>query len=150
MFYFGLIVIFVDNISIFVKNILLLIGLILFSSNVRVSGGKGPYTISWDNGETGEKAEALVPGIHKVSITDSNGCTAEAEVIIVKSAIYAIWDKQDNACAGDCKGEITISIQNEDGSEKIDWSDGETGLIRTNLCAGTDQWKKTGKSKLKM
>ncbi len=110
------------------------------SASVAVSGGKDPYTISWDNGETGEKALTLNPGTHTLTITDSGGCTAEAEVTIVKSAIYAIWDKQDNACAGDCKGEITITIQNEDGSEKIVWTDGGTGIIRTGLCAGEYQW----------
>ena len=110
------------------------------SASIDVSGGTGPYTIEWDNGEKGENALTLSPGVHKVTITDSRGCTAEAEVIIVKSAIYAIWDKQDNGCAGDCEGEITITIQNEDGSEKIEWSDGGTGLIRTGLCEGDYQW----------
>jgi gliding motility-associated-like protein len=75
-----------------------------------------------------------------VTITDSSGCTAEAEVTIVKSAIYAQSEKKDNSCAGNCKGEIIITIQNEDGSEKIAWSDGGTGLIRTGLCAGDYQW----------
>jgi len=113
---------------------------IVGSASIEVSGGTGPYIIEWDNGEKGEEAMMLSPGLHKVTITDSNGCTAEAEVTIVKSAIYAIWDKQDNGCAGDCEGEITITIQNEDGSEKIEWSDGGTGLIRTGLCEGDYQW----------
>ncbi len=110
------------------------------SASLEARGGTGPYTIEWDNGEKGENALTLSPGLHKVTITDSSGCTAEVEVTIVKSTIYAIWDKQDNACASDCKGEIVITIQNEDGSEKIDWSDGGTGFIRTGLCAGDYQW----------
>lgn len=110
------------------------------SASIEVIGGTGPYTIEWDNGEVGEQAKALTPGLHTVTITDSRGCREEASVTIVKSAIYAIWDKQDNACAGECVGEINITIQNMDGTEKIEWSDGGTGFVRTGLCSGEYQW----------
>lgn len=110
------------------------------SASLEVSGGKEPYTIEWDNGEVGPAAMALKPGLHTVTITDSSGCKAEADVTIVKSAIYAIWEEKDNSCAEECKGEINITIQNADGTETIAWSDGGTGTQRTGLCAGEYQW----------
>ena len=110
------------------------------SASLEVSGGKEPYTIEWDNGEEGRAAMALTPGLHTVTITDSSGCKAEAEVNIVKSAIYAIWEEKDNSCAEECKGEINIAILNADGTETIAWSDGGTGTQRTGLCAGEYQW----------
>jgi hypothetical protein len=41
-----------------------------------VSGGNGPYTYSWSDGETTDTATGLCPGKYIVCVTDVNGCTS--------------------------------------------------------------------------
>ncbi|MCL4109510.1 UNVERIFIED_CONTAM: hypothetical protein GTU68_038905 [Idotea baltica] len=49
-------------------------------TKIKVSGGTAPYNISWDTGETGDKARRLEGGLHKLTITDSNNCEFLTEV----------------------------------------------------------------------
>ena len=56
-------------------------------------GGTGPYTYLWSNGEAtqlvvnlwGDPTGQGIPFTHTVTVTDSNGCTAQATVDIVNS-----------------------------------------------------------------
>ena len=41
---------------------------------VEVQGGVEPYQFVWDNGETTAEAVGLKTGIHRVEVTDANGC----------------------------------------------------------------------------
>lgn len=52
------------------------------SATVTVSGGTAPYTYAWDNGSTTNTANDLTAGLHKVIITDANGCILEKEFFI--------------------------------------------------------------------
>lgn len=47
-----------------------------------VSGGTAPFGYSWSNGQTGSTINNLAPGPYTVTVTDSNGCTANASVTI--------------------------------------------------------------------
>ena len=52
--------------------------------SITVSGGKGAnYTISWDNGKSGEIITGLSSGNYTATITDSIGCTTTADPIFV-------------------------------------------------------------------
>ncbi|MEY4133672.1 MAG: hypothetical protein RL386_22, partial [Bacteroidota bacterium] len=51
-------------------------------AEVRVAGGTPPYTIRWDNGESGTQATRLSQGTHYVDATDTKGCKAQAKVEI--------------------------------------------------------------------
>ncbi len=48
-------------------------------ATLKVEGGSGSYTISWDNGEAGANAEELTFGPHSVTVTDANGCSTSLE-----------------------------------------------------------------------
>jgi len=48
----------------------------LGSSLLCITGGRGPFTYLWSNGQTGIQAVNLVPGVYTYSITDGGGCTA--------------------------------------------------------------------------
>lgn len=47
---------------------------------IAVSGGTQPYEITWENGEKGDRARRLSGGLHKISVTDSNGCLLVSEI----------------------------------------------------------------------
>jgi hypothetical protein len=53
-------------------------------AHVLVSGGTGPYSISWNDpqAQTGQSAYNLCEGAYTVTVIDANGCTIENAVII--------------------------------------------------------------------
>lgn len=46
------------------------------------SGGTGEFTYLWDNGETEAFNHNLEGGLHEITVTDENGCTTVAAVLI--------------------------------------------------------------------
>ena len=51
-------------------------------AKVNYSGGTLPYTYLWDTGETSSSLGNLSSGIHSVTVTDSNDCSATATFFI--------------------------------------------------------------------
>ena len=47
-----------------------------------VTANGSPLFYEWDNGETSEEALNLNAGLHQVTVTNSEGCTTVAEVLI--------------------------------------------------------------------
>src|SRR5205085_4586572 len=47
-----------------------------------VSGGVGPYTYLWSNGQTTNPATGLIVGNYSVTVTDINGCTASTSATV--------------------------------------------------------------------
>lgn len=45
------------------------------SASIIITGGTGPFTIEWDNGETGMMATDLTAGDHTVTVIDGLGCS---------------------------------------------------------------------------
>ncbi len=73
------------------------------SASVTPSGGAGGYTYSWSpSGGTAATATGLSPGIHTVTVTDANGCTATRNFTITQpTAISTATAAQTNvACNG--------------------------------------------------
>lgn len=52
------------------------------SATATVTGGVAPYTYNWDNGATTETAFNLMEGTYSVTVTDANGCTQVASVVV--------------------------------------------------------------------
>jgi|GEM_PF-2561099 len=52
------------------------------SATATATGGVPPYTYSWSNGATGETATGLAPGSYTITVTDANGCSATASVVV--------------------------------------------------------------------
>ncbi|MEM7105693.1 MAG: gliding motility-associated C-terminal domain-containing protein, partial [Bacteroidota bacterium] len=57
---------------------------------VNASGGTMPYFYQWDNGETTNPATSLIPGIHEVTISDSNGCLISRSVLITEPPLLEL------------------------------------------------------------
>ena len=53
-------------------------------ATVETKGGSGTPSFKWDNGETVASARQLPMGVHEVTVTDANGCTATTSVEITK------------------------------------------------------------------
>lgn len=52
------------------------------SATASATNGTSPFSYQWDNGETTATAVNLTQGMHTVTVTDANGCSATAMVTI--------------------------------------------------------------------
>lgn len=78
-------------------------------------GGTAPYTISWSNGATGDKAEGLLPGEYTYSILDAHGCTYTSAPVLVGSGVATTridWSRN-----------ISITPNPSDGKVVVSWHD---------------------------
>ena len=84
------------------------------SATVTITGGTAPFTIAWSNGAATELNENLAPGMYDVDVTDANGCTGSASVVIAGA------DTTDPIA--DCQNSITVLLD-ENGMASITAAD---------------------------
>ncbi|MFN0013635.1 MAG: gliding motility-associated C-terminal domain-containing protein [Saprospiraceae bacterium] len=111
-------------------------------ATVFAHGGILPYSYVWSNSQTTQTATGLGAGVHTVTLTDRNGCTATRSVSLVAPAelVVQISNAQDETCTGACDGQLVLAISGGTGARTISWS--HTGIppdepAPQNLCAGT-------------
>lgn len=103
------------------------------------SGDFGPFTYEWSNGSTDSLITSLAPGIYSVTVTDSNGCTAEEAVEVYE--FFCIGEVQFNVqdvnCFNACDGVVSAIVNfGGIGPFTFEWNTGETTQEIENLCAG--------------
>ncbi len=52
------------------------------SINLTVSGGTSPFTFHWNNNASTEDLNNIIAGTYNVTVTDANGCTKTASVVV--------------------------------------------------------------------
>lgn len=102
------------------------------------SGGTASFI--WNDGQTGPVASQLCNGTYSVSVTDQQGCTDDFTVGITGSpqmSVNAITTQPD---CGLCNGSSTVSVSGGTGSSyTFSWTNGSSGMVTSNLCAGLYQ-----------
>ncbi len=103
-----------------------------------LSGGTGPFSYSWDNGEVIPIPIGLCAGIHSVTITDANGCAIIRTTDIgTPSQITGTIDGLiAPLCFGGVDGSATITVAGGSAPYTYLWDSGETTNIATNLNSG--------------
>lgn len=108
-------------------------------ANAEVKGGAGNYKYSWDNGETSAQAIKLPPGNHSVTVTDGNGCSANAAVTITENILplaVAIKEKNKVKCAGETAG-LAVEVQGGKPPYQYKWNKNDLyGESATGLGTG--------------
>ena len=109
-------------------------------------GGTTPYTFAWDstNGQSGDTAFYLTPGIHTVFVMDAKGCTASDTVIITQpnQIIVNIIDSLTihPYCTGVTSAELTAIASGGTPGYSYLWDDNatipQTTATATGLAAG--------------
>jgi gliding motility-associated-like protein len=106
--------------------------------NISVSGGQGPYTYSWSNGQTTEDLNSLTAGSYSVTITDNLGCVtnftniqiSQPAALLVNSSLVNV------SCNGLSDASILISASGGTASYNFIWSNGSTSEDLINIVAG--------------
>ena len=107
--------------------------------NLTVSGGSGPYTYVWSNGQTTQDINGLAPGSYSVVVTDANGCVSSTSVTIsAPNAPLSLAETHvDILCHGANTGSINLSVVGGTQPYTYVWSNGYTQEDPINLFAGT-------------
>jgi hypothetical protein len=101
------------------------------------SGGTAPYTFFWSNGATGASIAGVPGGWYGVTVTDANGCSANASVTITEPPPFAVEITSDNVeCFGSASGNATATPWGGTGPYTFLWSNGATGPALSNIPAG--------------
>ena len=108
-------------------------------ASIAIEGGLEPFSYNWSHGETVADAVALPPGEHQVTVTDANGCTTVASVVVTEDILpltMSILQQDDILCAGDATGSATVDIAGGKGPFTYAWSNGLTTEAAEGLTAG--------------
>ncbi len=105
--------------------------------DLSVTFGTGPYTFSWNDGNTGEDRSGLAAGEYCVTVTDANSATMDRcfDVNGPASAISVsanITDDENDVG----EGAILLSVSGGIGPYTYAWDNGATSQNLTGLSAG--------------
>jgi gliding motility-associated-like protein len=110
------------------------------SLSISTLNGTAPFTYQWgvsSNNQTGNNIFNLPAGLHEVTITDDNGCTAQASFELEQpSGFDYTYSSEPVTCFGSIDGQATLFVEGSNNSYSYDW-DGQNGQSATGLAAGT-------------
>ncbi|MBX2978338.1 MAG: gliding motility-associated C-terminal domain-containing protein [Flavobacteriales bacterium] len=116
------------------------------SATVGPTGGTAPYTYVWSpapgGGQNTPQATELCPGVVEVTITDVDGCSTLASLLVLSPDPLAITSTlSDVSCPGLCDGSITLNVGGGVAPYTYLWSpvppNGQGTNSATGLCPGT-------------
>lgn len=108
--------------------------------DLTVSGGVGPYTFLWNDGNTNDDRVLLAAGSYTVIITDSQGCEAEVTVDILPSLAPTISASIVQPTCGNNDGSIDITPVNATAPISYSWTKNNVDFANsqdlTNISSG--------------
>ena len=112
-------------------------GLCNGTATALASGGTGPYTYVWSNGQVTATATNLCPGTYTVTATDDGDMsTAVVSVTIVQPSQLMVSTTPVYPNGGNCNGSITAVASGGTAPYLYYWNNGITLPLEMGLCAG--------------
>lgn len=111
------------------------------TASLSVSGGVGPYTITWGHNaaETAMNLTGLGAATYEVTVTDSEGCSLirSAEVTEAEGLVLSL-NTELVSCAGGADGQVSVQATGGEGQYTYAWSKAGAGNVTQlgNLSAG--------------
>ena len=113
------------------------------SIDISVTGGSGSYGFDWDTGADTEDISDLSSGDYTVTVTDGNGCTADATYTLVNDVSscseFCYLDADAIVTNEDCgngAGAIDVTVTDATYPYTVVWDGGETTEDLSGLSAG--------------
>ncbi len=118
-------------------------GTCIGEATATVTGGNGPYTVSWNDpaNQTTLTATGLCASTYIITATDADGCTQTGSVVIAgpNGLTSSITTQVNPTCNGNCDGTATVTASGGTAPYTYLWNDplAQTTATATGLCAGT-------------
>lgn len=111
------------------------------SATVQGAGGTAPYTVAWNTvpPQTGTTASGLTAGTWSVTITDANGCTADADATVVEPAPLLAQTTATPAGCNATDGSAAVDVTGGTAPYTYAWNTTppQNGATATGLSAGS-------------
>jgi hypothetical protein len=106
-------------------------------ARVTAEGGSGTFFYNWSSGSTTATASGLAAGIHAVTVTDTDGCSATTSVSLTQpAALILTTTSTGQTMSGVNNGTATVSISGGNFPYSILWNTGSNLLTINNLAPG--------------
>jgi len=109
------------------------------TANVIAGGGTGAYTYTWSNAQNNSSISNLSANTYTATVTDNNGCSLSQAVVVMPqvSDTLKMISTGNVSCNAVCDGTATLQLSSiANGPYTYNWSNGQTTLAVTGLCAG--------------
>ncbi|MCP4442650.1 MAG: HYR domain-containing protein [Aureispira sp.] len=101
-----------------------------------VTGATWPTTYLWSHGETHAMAQNLIAGSYTVSMTDANGCTDQATVVVTEPApLQVTVTTTPSHCSSNDGTMVANATGGNFGGYFYQWQNGQTDQTLTGLSA---------------
>ena len=101
------------------------------------SGGKNPYSFSWNTGASIDSIYNLAPSKYVLTLADTFGCVVTDSITIVQSGSPMISFQIQQSTCSDANGKIKANVQGGQAPYTFLWSNGSTKDSIGNLVANT-------------
>ncbi|MBN4052355.1 PKD domain-containing protein, partial [Sphingobacteriaceae bacterium AH-315-L07] len=109
------------------------------SATSTAKGGLAPYTYNWSSSQSTQTINGLVAGTYTVTVTDSAGCQAWDQVVVLTdpSQVTASIVGTNASCNSVCNGTADLTPSNGTTPYTYLWSNSATTQNIATLCQGT-------------
>jgi N-acetyl-anhydromuramyl-L-alanine amidase AmpD len=105
---------------------------------ISATGGVGPYTYLWNDGDTMAVLSNLIAGSYSLTVSDANGCTEIGNYTVANISGLTVTNQIDTlVCPDDANASITIATIGGTAPYSYQWNIGQTSAQLSNLSAGT-------------
>lgn len=103
------------------------------------TGGSAPFSYLWNNGQTSQTANGLTPGPYSVTVTDANGCTFPASVLVTSPTPVTFTSSVAADTCGQNEGSASVTPSGGTSPYTYMWltSPIQSSQAAFNLASGT-------------
>ena len=103
-----------------------------------IIGSTGPYTYSWNNGNTNQSISGLDTGTYSVTVTSGTSCTASTTMSLAPAAnLGIVLHPVAASCYAEANGGVTTTVGGGVSPYTYNWGSGITTKDLSGALAGT-------------